>query len=190
MEDLFAYDSTTVNVASTVNFVDDTIVHYLEAYNTSTINVSGGGAFVEFLDAYDSSTVNIYGGWIESIEAQGSSPVNLNIHGGTVDQLLASKNTDINVYGGSVGSIEAYGGSVITFHGTGFNHDYGAIPAPDLSAGLTGILGNGDVIDIGFTLDSSVSINLIEQAVVPVPGAVLLGILGLSIAGVKLRKHA
>ena len=29
-----------------------------------------------------------------------------------------------------------------------------------------------------------------DQSVVPVPGAVLLGMIGLSIAGVKLRKHA
>jgi len=30
----------------------------------------------------------------------------------------------------------------------------------------------------------------VEGTVVPVPGAVLLGILGLGVAGVKLRKHA
>ena len=36
----------------------------------------------------------------------------------------------------------------------------------------------------GYLADST------QFTVVPVPGAVLLGILGLSVAGIKLRKHA
>ena len=199
VDSFYARDSSTVDIyrgghlyflsaadTSTVNTHVGGTVEWLEACSNSNINIHAGGT-VNDLFAYGSSTVNVYGGAIGAIEAQGSSPVNLNLYGGTVDQLCAISNTDINFYGGSIGSIEAYGGSVITFYGTDFNYDYGAIPPQNLSGGLTGILANGDVLDIGFTLDSSVSINLIEQAVVPVPGAVLLGILGLSVAGVKLR---
>ena len=38
--------------------------------------------------------------------------------------------------------------------------------------------------------DESWAIDNVEVTVVPVPGAVLLGILGLSVAGIKLRKFA
>jgi len=42
----------------------------------------------------------------------------------------------------------------------------------------------------GFATYGQVAIDRIEAVAVPVPGAVLLGFLGLSYAGVKLRKHA
>ena len=46
-----------------------------------------------------------------------------------------------------------------------------------------------DVTRIGWTGMIEIVDN-IEFNVVPIPGAVLLGILGLSVAGIKLRKHA
>jgi fibro-slime domain-containing protein len=49
-------------------------------------------------------------------------------------------------------------------------------------------------IDIFFaerhTSQSGFQLTGFDDAVVPVPGAVLLGMLGLSVAGIKLRKHA
>jgi hypothetical protein len=44
--------------------------------------------------------------------------------------------------------------------------------------------------DIGFMIQATKYVDTFHTSVVPVPGAVLLGILGLSIAGIKLRKFA
>ena len=47
-----------------------------------------------------------------------------------------------------------------------------------------------DLQDIGFTIRATTSDDSYHTSVVPVPGAVLLGILGLGAAGIKLRKYA
>ena len=46
------------------------------------------------------------------------------------------------------------------------------------------------VVTITVTSDMEFAVGEFGIAVVPVPGAVLLGILGLSVVGIKLRKHA
>ena len=46
---------------------------------------------------------------------------------------------------------------------------------------------NGDTFEYSIMIEQ---LNEINFTTVPVPGAVLLGILGLSVAGIKLRKHA
>ncbi len=56
---------------------------------------------------------------------------------------------------------------------------------------LTGTLHKGDSLSTWFVRrTNTATINLVETEIVPLPGAVLLGMIGLSIAGVKLRKHA
>lgn len=48
----------------------------------------------------------------------------------------------------------------------------------------------GDLQDIGFTIQSTTGSDTFHTSVVPVPGAVLLGMLGLGAVGIKLRKFA
>ena len=52
------------------------------------------------------------------------------------------------------------------------------------------IMANGSVFNQGGSWRHSTDWNPTRAEVVPVPGAVLLGMLGLSVVGVKLRKHA
>ena len=59
----------------------------------------------------------------------------------------------------------------------------GGISDPSYISGIG--IGGSYVVGTGKGGDGLVGI-----AVVPVPGAVLLGMIGLSVAGVKLRKHA
>ena len=67
--------------------------------------------------------------------------------------------------------------------------------APDLPTGIMAEWDNWEELDgVGYwrTYVSELSGTMTgaDVEIVPVPGAVLLGILGLSVAGIKLRKHA
>ena len=64
--------------------------------------------------------------------------------------------------------------------------------APDMSGGADNFDGTiyGVAIYDGILSDSEILAHSNAFEVVPVPGAVLLGILGLGVAGVKLRKYA
>ena len=69
----------------------------------------------------------------------------------------------------------------------------GTLASPTLSSSVSSKTGYAYIVafDTGNDTDYQDFIALIEgPAPVPVPGAVLLGMLGLSVAGVKLRKHA
>ena len=64
--------------------------------------------------------------------------------------------------------------------------------APD-THGVVSVVTAGNVTHFGFSLEldpAESTPDTFHTSVVPVPGAVLLGILGLSAAGLKLRKHA
>ena len=55
----------------------------VEAYNTTTVNVSTGGSIGGYLYAYGNSTVNVSGGSIgKDLQAYGNSKVN--VSGGTI----------------------------------------------------------------------------------------------------------
>lgn len=72
--------------------------------------------------------------------------------------------------------------------------DLGGIHAMTSNNYSLSLAGGWHYIDIFFaerhTIQSGFQLTGFEDAIVPVPGAVLLGMLGLSVAGVKLRKHA
>jgi hypothetical protein len=172
-----------------------------------------GGSTTRDLTAHESSVVNMYDGWIgDDLEAKDSSFVNfyggsvgddleakhnsiLNFYGGSVGDKIKIKNSGIlNFYGGSVGDdLEAKGNSSINIYGVGFAVDgipvgYGPISA--FSGTLTGTLYMGNSLSNAFSRYCGATIYLHEQAVVPLPGAVLLGVIGLGAAGWKLRKFA
>ena len=63
---------------------------------------------------------------------------------------------------------------------------------PDTKGTVSVIVGGTAPTYFGFTLDyvGTKGGDQFRTSVVPVPGAILLGMLGLSVAGIKLRKHA
>ncbi|MHC4119997.1 MAG: hypothetical protein ACYSWO_21080 [Planctomycetota bacterium] len=165
------YDSSVLNIygGSTYN---------LNAYDSSTVNVYEGGRVAEGFWAWDNSVCNVYGGdFADELGASGSGV--FNIYGSTFsDELFVRESAVMNIYGAH-------------FMIDGEAVGYGPIP-PAMDQGiLTGTLHMGDSFR-GYLqgIPDTGAINLIEMEIVPLPGAVLLGVIGLSIAGLKLRKCA
>lgn len=193
--DLHLYDgpggtTTTVNLrdggkAGSTSVCDSSLLNIyggstfnLNAYDSSTVNVYDGGRIFEGFWAWDNSVCNVYGGWFaDELAATGNSV--FNIYGSAFsDELFARESGVINIYGKD-------------FMIDGNPVSYGPIPATMDEGILTGTLHMGDSFR-GYLrgIPDTATVNLIETQIVPLPGAVLLGIIGLSIAGVKLRKHA
>jgi len=209
---MYAYDNSQVSISggsigkdltaagsSQVDMFSGSIGRDLWAYHNSCIRIFSGSIGNGVLlpgsgqiDIYGGSIggplqggygqVNIYGGSIgNSAAATGS--MQLNIFGGLIMGGLAAQNTgQVSISGGSIsGNLWAYNNSQITITGSGFNYPYGIVTGSGL---LTGVLANGDFMNTYFNTYNDARIVL-----VPVPGAVLLGLLGLSVAGWKLRKR-
>ena len=185
--DLYVYDNvappptiTTVNLLTTANIHES-----LHAYDNSVVNVHDG-LIGTFLCAHDTSTVNINGGWIPVIQSDGSGVVNM--YGGSTILLDLLSGT-ANIYGGSIiGDLWCNSFGVVNVYGVGFNYPYGPITAT--SGTLTGTLYMSDALSVDFLRFGSGTINLIERAVVPAPGALVLGAIGLSCAGWRLRRRS
>jgi len=87
----------------------------------------------------------------------------------------------------SVGSWDVSNGNGLYYLGTGADEIAVATAANDMLAGLSSI---GMSYDRYTALSNGGFKQSQDFVVVPVPAAVLLGILGLSVAGIKLRKYA
>ena len=189
---LYVYDGPGPTT-TTANFLDGGFAKYVNAYENSIVNVHGGQIYDD-LNVYDSSVANMYGGDIwDGMYVSGSGHVN--IYGGSIfEGPRAYDSGVIHVYGGALDMITAYNASVANIYGANFIIDgvpvgYGAI-TPDTGF-LSGTLHMGNSLGIDFARGMGAgTINLIQTEIVPVPGAVLLGMLGLGVAGLKLRKYA
>jgi len=107
----------------------------------------------------DFGTVSILGGEFDSSEEG--------------DAVSVSDFGTVSILGGEIhGHISAAGSSVVNIYGTGFNYPYG--PIADASGTLTGILENGNPIDVRFTIYSDASIIL----AVPEPSTLALLFMG------------
>lgn len=175
--DLFVYDGpsspTTVNLLT-----DGSVELVLDAHENSLVNIDGG-SIGQLLIVDDSSLVNIYSG---SIGATGPPTTGI----------LMFESGTVNIYGGSITGDLIMPGytTVANVYGSGFNYPYGPIPTATLTGTLTGTLHMGDSLNLDFDrVWHTTSINLHEMAVIPVPGAVILGTLGLITAGWRLRKR-
>lgn len=168
---LVAYD------ASTVNLYWGRIEAELTAVGSSTVNVYGG--YVDDADTGGSAIVNIYAGWVGGPNATDLCTVN--VFGGDIDGVRATDSGTVNIRGGNIlQEVRAGAGfgvhdGVVTLYGTGFNYPYG--PIPDRSGTLTGVLADGNSIDVPFEIYSDASIVL-----APEPASILL----LSVAAVGL----
>ena len=91
-----------------------------------------------------------------------------------------------NLYGG--GTTANYGFILDgTADGLGGADDFQSFTLAGVFRNLSSVTFSGIRIN---TTPGGISLDNINAEVVPVPGAVLLGILGLSVAGIKLRKHS
>jgi hypothetical protein len=195
---------TTVNLRSggSADWVDVRTDSYLNMLAGSAVNDNVlaffggfvnmyGGAVGGYLSSVHGSLVNMYGGSVGGLDVTNAFA---SMYGGSTTSLGAYNHSHLNIYGGSImGGYLHSDDSAITIYGDGFNYGFGAIP--DRSGTLTGTLQSGHQISLTFDLDpvgpfASSTIVLVQTEIVPVPGAVLLGMIGLSIAGVKLRKRA
>lgn len=154
------------------------------AHDFSVVKISGG--FVYLLVGYDSSTLDISGGMILYISTDKTSMVD--ITGGNVDWLQATDSVTVDISGGSFNSLRAYKSSTVNFYGQNFSVSNGLILDGERVLG-TGTL-SGEWMD-----GTPWAINIYRNdptatiLATPVPGAVVLGMLGLSVAGLKLRKR-
>ena len=70
-------------------------------------------------------------------------------------------------------------------------NSYGAAPYTDGNIGyFNGIIDNVRIYDRALSPSEIQELYAYESTPTPVPGAFLLGMLGLSVAGIKLRKHS
>ncbi len=107
---LEAYDSSTVNVSG------GSIGAWLYSLDSSTVNVSGGRIGLELMAA-GSSTVNISGGSMSHLECLDSSTVN--VTGGSIGGVYAFRcsTVTVNISGGSIGGVYAFGSSTVNISG-------------------------------------------------------------------------
>lgn len=174
----FSFDDSVVNIYN--GDIDS-----LRGRNRGEINVYNG--FIMDLNVGEQSHANVYDGFVQSVLSVATGQVS--IEGGEIGLIESRRESVIDIYGGLFDNILANHSSVVNIYGTGFNYDYG--PITDSIGTLTGTLYMGDSFSTNFQrIIDAATINLVEMQIVPAPGAYLLGMLGLSVAGVKLSKHA
>jgi hypothetical protein len=179
---------------SWVSIVSGGFVRYLDAYNSSVVDMSGG--YVRYLDAYnsgfvdmysgavsiiytfESSTADISGGAVNSFGATGFSTVH--ISGGSIDGLYAMSSTTVDISGGSMNYIYSRDFSTITFYGQNFLASDGLILDGWLVLGGAGTLA-GEWFD-GTPWSVDILMHMPNATVfavpIPAPGAFVLGSIG------------
>ncbi len=190
---LLAYDDSQV-------IINDGYARYFFAYDNSRVTINGGdvagSGFQSIAD--DNSRVTINGGHVDRLDAYGSSRVTMN-GGWVASGLSASGDSRMTIRGGSFDSISTGGQAVTTIGGSDFtvyrDYDrtdlvfsgYGDLGSSLQGCWLWGTLANGDQLSgVGLGIGDGSPISLVP---VPLPGAVLLGALGLSCAGWRLRRR-
>ena len=111
--DAGVWDDSSTNVE--VNILGGHAGGGLEAFDGSTVNISGGG--VGSFRAYSGSTVNISGGWVGRVFVETGATVNIS-GGGVGEGTQANSGSTVNISGGLIDS-DFVANSGSTVHITG-----------------------------------------------------------------------
>ena len=171
-------------------------------YNQSRASLVSGG-YVENLYAYDTSTVNVTGGNANLVEANGNSSVNFS--SGLVAQLgTLGAGAVCNVTGGTIGCVLDNGGAVNLSGGSFSTHGWLAAEAgttifyaknfqlgPGLSLSGDRVLGTG-TLSGKWAGGTAWSVSIVENdpgaTILEAPEPATLGLVGIGLAGLLLRR--
>jgi hypothetical protein len=206
-EDLLAYGDSRVTITDHGGVGDDLFFFDnsrgtfsggawdLATYDNSRLTIDGGRAFDAVFCGNSQVTINsgeiTYGGMTVSENSK------VTVYGGSISDLYACGNGQVVVNNGEIGCVHAYGNSRLMVVGSGFSvysdlehtdlifSGYGDLMGPIGEGWLWGTLANGDLLEgVWLEIGDGGRISL-----VPVPGAVVLALLGLSAAGWRLRRR-
>ena len=197
----FTYQNDNVYASSDtyLEVRDGAAMISLYPIGNSTVVVTGG-LISHDLSPRDNSTVVFSGGSVGAI-LQGLGNSTIEFSGGTISQSLVAKgNSTVSISGGSIGGsgLYAWDSGMIYLYGSNFSvgnedlafgdslRDYATLQGSYLTGTITGTLQDGSLMNNTFRIREADYANI---TIVPAPGAFLLGSIGLSLAGWKLRRR-
>ena len=196
-------------LATNIDFYTDGVIQegdeyrYVGVYNNAKVDMTGGIVIVQ-LGAYDSSTVNISGGVLNGVFTSGASTAStLNLSGSMqADGVRIWGSGTLNMFGGTIGSVQIdnianlYGGIISdyllatsTVNIYGYNFQYNPLAGDYRGGQLTGFWMNDTPFSMDLYYDDTPGGGLVDTwshiVLIPEPATLLL--LGLGVLMLKKR---